>query len=253
MKNIFYFGDQVYCGAEISIHAVDTINKKNIQIGLREEGGGGSDPKWHRVFVSQEVLANIAAAASDFLATAIPYASSACPICTKYSPHVHSPEEAVAHRNELKRSAPQAASQQAGTNEVVADVVLTRDAFTDQLSSSVRWRAPQAATTASASDAEEAAKLQTLLMTEFECYRTAQGGLYAWAINALLDNSPHRMDRAPVQAAQPALPSARDVLEIERTGDFTVRIVFNFKEACDRFLAAPGAAQTTDARDGGAS
>jgi hypothetical protein len=51
----------------------------------------------------------------------------------------------------------------------------------------------RAATTASASDSEEAAKLQTLLMTEFECYRTVQGGLYAWALNALLDNSPHRM------------------------------------------------------------
>ncbi|TQK10195.1 hypothetical protein [Herbaspirillum sp. SJZ107] len=28
-----------------------------------------------------------------------------------------------------------------------------------------------------------------------------------------------------------------DALEIERTGDFTVRIVFNHKESCDRFLA----------------
>lgn len=49
-----------------------------------------------------------------------------------------------------------------------------------------------AATTASASDTEEAAKLQTLLTEEFACYRTAYG-LYSWAYNALADNSPYRM------------------------------------------------------------
>lgn len=46
-------------------------------------------------------------------------------------------------------------------------------------------------------DAEEAAKLQTLLASEFDCYRVSGRGLMAWATNALLDNSPHRNQPAP--------------------------------------------------------
>jgi len=52
-------------------------------------------------------------------------------------------------------------------------------------------------------DGIEAAELQTLLITEFECYRpTYPAGLMAWAKNALLDCSPHRA-AAPVQAQEP--------------------------------------------------
>ena len=42
--------------------------------------------------------------------------------------------------------------------------------------------------------AEDMNKLRALLESEFECYRTV-AGIIPWAINALLDNSPHRMDR----------------------------------------------------------
>jgi hypothetical protein len=63
-----------------------------------------------------------------------------------------------------------------------------------------------AATTASASgEAEEAAKLQTLLAEEFACYRpTWPAGLYAWARIALLDNSPHHRTSAPAPSREAA-------------------------------------------------
>jgi hypothetical protein len=51
--------------------------------------------------------------------------------------------------------------------------------------------------------------------------------------------------QAPSQEAAPL-----DLLETERTGDFTLRLVFNHKEACDKFAAAlaqQGAAQASHA------
>lgn len=65
-------------------------------------------------------------------------------------------------------------------------------------------------------DGIEAAELQTLLITEFECYRpTYPAGLMAWAKIALLDCSPHRA-AAPVQEQEPVDGILATTIELAR-------------------------------------
>jgi hypothetical protein len=53
----------------------------------------------------------------------------------------------------------------------------------------------------------------------------------------------------PPAGQQGASSAVLDVLEMERTGDFSLRIVFNHKESCDEFIAAQSRAQSDTTGD----
>jgi len=74
---------------------------------------------------------------------------------------------------------------------------------------------------AAPADATEAAELQTLLMTEFACYRpTHPAGLMAWARIALLDNSPHRASEGQAQTSAATWTKFSDSLPPENSSLF---------------------------------
>lgn len=110
---------------------------------------------------------------------------------------------------------------------------------------SIQSAAPVQATEAQKQDGIEAAELQTLLITEFECYRpTHPAGLMAWAKIALLDCSPHRA--APVQAVAVAVPDGDDAEAIRNMGAKLASMTARDVELFRRMLAVTPASQATE-------
>jgi len=111
---------------------------------------------------------------------------------------------------------------------------------------------PQAAQPA-AQDSIEAAELQTLLLTEFECYRpTYPAGIMAWARSALLDNSPHRAKLAAQVAGLTDTDANRIADILKYPGEWDIAAYPNIGEALIEFVSAhscPGPDLTTQEID----
>lgn len=102
-----------------------------------------------------------------------------------------------------------------------------------------------------AAERDDIDKLRSLLEREFDCYRTA-AGVIPWAVNALLDNSPHR---APVSAERTGVPEvARDALLgqaelMERHFGLSERLEVAY--VADTLRVAAGAAPKHEGRGAG--